>query len=206
MDKHHIKIRSFICLICFFFFVFLWGCDKPPEAPQQTKKVVQKITVAKTTERKAPAQPQKTDAQKPDPKKEAAKEVAAAKPKASLTDLFNPQGKLDPFEPLFQAKPIALAAKKKKRRSAPPTPLEKVSLEQLQLVAIIRTPDENKALVEEATGKGYIVKKGTYIGLNSAKIIQILKDRIVVEEEVEDVYGKVTVSKKSLKLQKSPGE
>jgi len=236
MDEHHIKIGSFICLICFSFFVFLWGCDKPPEAPQQTKKVIQKITVAKTTERKAPAQPQKADAQKPDPKKEAVKKVAATKPKAtldpskaesgvsekksdapvltkrqigktaSLTDLYNPQGKLDPFEPLFQAKPIALAAKKKKRRSAPPTPLEKVSLEQLKLVAIIRMPNENKALVQEATGKGYIVKKGTYIGLNSAKTIQILKDRIIVEEEVEDVYGKVTVSKKSLKLQKSPGE
>lgn len=236
MDKHHIKIGSFICLISFFFFVFLWGCDKPPEAPQQTKKVIQKISVAKTTERKAPAQPQKTDVQKPDPKKEAIKEAAATKPKAtldpskaepgvsekksdapvlakrqtggtsSLTDLFNPQGKLDPFEPLFQAKPIALAAKKKKRRSGPPTPLEKVSLEQLKLVAIVRTQNENKALVQEATGKGYIVKKGTYIGLNSAKIIKILKDRIIVEEEVEDVYGKVTVSKKSLQLQKSPGE
>ena len=67
-------------------------------------------------------------------------------------------------------------------------------------------PNENKALVQEATGKGYIVKAGTYIGLNSGKVVQILKDRIIIEEEVEDVYGKTTISKKSLQLQKSPGE
>ena len=67
-------------------------------------------------------------------------------------------------------------------------------------------PNENRALVQEATGKGYIVKTGTYIGLNSGKIVQILKDRIVIEEEVEDVYGKTTIPKKLLQLQKSPGE
>ncbi|UCD31086.1 MAG: pilus assembly protein PilP [Desulfobacterales bacterium] len=196
---------------------------------------MQKVAVAKKDESK-PAQPQTAGAQKPGPEKEVVKEMAAAKPQAapgpakaepdvsekktgapvlaekptvdtaSLTDLYDPQGKLDPFEPLFQAKPIALAAKKKKRKKAPPTPLEKVSLGQLKLVAIIRTENANKALVQEATGKGYIVKKGTYIGLNSGKIIQILKDRIIVEEEVEDVYGKIAVSKKSLQLQKFPGE
>lgn len=229
MDKHHIVIGSFICLFCFF--ALLWGCDKPPESPQQTKKVTQKIAVAKTTEKKAPAQPQKTDAQKPGLKEKT--EVVAATPKPaqnlpkaesgvekesavsakapkgetlSLSDLYDPQGRLDPFEPLFQPRPVALAAKKMKRRSAPPTPLEKVSLSQLKLVAIIRAPDENKALVQETTGKGYIVKTGTYIGLNSGKVVQILRDRIVIEEEVEDVYGKTTISKKSLQLQKSPGE
>ena len=135
--------------------------------------------------------------------------IAPMKPLAEkmigLSDLYDPQGKLDPFEPLFQTKTVALATKKKKR-STPVTPLEKMSLSQLQLVAIIRTPTENKALVQEATGKGYIVKKGTYIGLNSGKIVQILKDRIIIEEEVEDVYGKTTISKKSLQIQKSPGE
>ena len=233
MDKHHIKIRSFICLICFF--VLFWGCDKQPETPQQTKTVTQKITVAKKDE-STPVQPQKTELPKPEPKKETVKEAATVKPEVTpspskaesgvpekkpdlpvptkpqtekttvLTDLYNPQEKLDPFEPLFQTKTIAVVTKKKKRRRAPPTPLEKVSLGQLKLVAIIRAPNENKALVQEATGKGYIVKKGTYIGLNSGKIAQILKDSIIIEEEVEDVYGKVTVSKKSLKLQKPPGE
>lgn len=225
MDKHHIITGSFVCLICFF--VLLWGCDKPADTPPQTKKVTQKITVAQTTEGEAPGQPQNADAQKPDLKKATEKETAAAKPEAvegpaktespvsmepptqeliGVTDLYNSQGKLDPFEPLFQPKPIALAAKKKKKRSAPPTPLEKVSLSQLKLVAIIRAPNENKALVQEATGKGYIVKTGTYVGLNAGKIVQILKDKIIVEEEVEDVYGKITISKKTLQLQKSPGE
>jgi len=233
MDKHHIKIRGFICLI--FFFSLLWGCDQKSETPQQIKKVTKKIAVAKKDESK-PAPPKKTEVPKPEPKKEVVKEIATAKPKVTpntsmtkpggsekkpdttvikevqtiklsgINDIYNPKGKLDPFEPLFKAKRIALATKKIRRRRAPRTPLEKVSLSQLKLVAIIRTTNENKALVQEATGKGYIVKKGAYIGLNSGKIVQILKDRIIIEEEVEDVYGKTTVSKETLNLQKPPGE
>ena len=63
-----------------------------------------------------------------------------------------------------------------------------------------------RALVQETTGKGYVVKKGTYIGTNSGKIVQILKDRIIIEEESEDIYGKVPLIKKPIKLQKPPGE
>jgi type IV pilus assembly protein PilP len=61
-------------------------------------------------------------------------------------------------------------------------------------------------LVQETSGKGYVVTKGTYIGTNSGKIVQILKDRIIIEEESEDIYGKVSIIKKPLKLQKTPGE
>jgi len=73
-------------------------------------------------------------------------------------------------------------------------------------VGIIRSPSGNRALVQETSGKGYVVKKGTYIGTNSGKIVQILKDTIIIEEESEDIYGKVSITKKPIKLQKPPGE
>ena len=123
-----------------------------------------------------------------------------------ITDLYNPEGKLDPFAPLIKEKPVNLPVKNRKAvRRKLLTPLEKLDLSQLKLVAILRAQSGNRALVEEDSGKGYVIKKGTYIGTHSGKVAKILSDRIIVEEEVEDIYGKISVRKKEIKL-KPPGE
>jgi len=119
--------------------------------------------------------------------------------------------KIDPFAPLFKeevaSKPEeAVVAKSETKRRIPLTPLEKIDLSQLKLVGIVRAQSGEKALVEEASGKGYIVTKGTYIGLNAGRVLQILGDGIVIEEEIEDALGKVTIVRTELKLQKPPGE
>ena len=157
--------------------------------------------------------PKKTVVPKPPAKesalsKQKAKTSEAANTQLSeTTPLYNPEGKLDPFEPLFRKENVSVNTEKKKiKRRKPLTPLEKINLSQLSLVGIIRAPSGNRALVQEASGKGYIVKKGTYIGTQSGKVEQILEDRIIVEELGENIYGKETVIKKTLKLQKPPGE
>lgn len=125
---------------------------------------------------------------------------------------YDPVGKIDPFKPLFSDAPtietttanIPKVVKRKKR--IPRTPLERIDLSQLKLVGIVRSSDVDRALVEEVNGKGYVVKKGTYIGVNAGKVVQILSDRIVVEEEVENILGKIALEKTELKLQKPFGE
>ena len=119
---------------------------------------------------------------------------------------YNPRGKIDPFEPLFKDQPIIVASKQKRKKRIPRTPLEKIGLGQLKLVGVILARSGNKALVQEASGKGYIIKKGTYIGLNSGQVVEIQKDNVIIEEEVEDVLGKVTTRKTELRLPKPPGE
>jgi len=113
------------------------------------------------------------------------------------------RGKIDPFEPLFKDETVA---REKKKKRIPRTPLEKLSLGQLKLVAIIRAPSGNKALVEESSGKGYVIKKGTYIGLNSGKIIKIEKDNILIEEEIQNIQGNIEIRQIELKLRKPSGE
>jgi type IV pilus assembly protein PilP len=121
--------------------------------------------------------------------------------------LYNPAGKIDPFEPLFKDKPSPKKEMKSKRkRRVPRTPLERIDISQLKLVGIILAASGNRALVEESTGKGYVIKKGTYIGTNAGKVTAIEKDAVIVEEEYEDVFGKLKVQKKELKLPKPPGE
>jgi len=138
---------------------------------------------------------------------------AGAKPMIVLAAAsYDPAGRVDPFEPLFKEEPAgkatasAIPASKIKKPRPPLTPLEKVDLSQLALKAVLRTPRGNKALVEESSGKGYIIKKGTYIGTRSGTVVSILKDRVIIEEEFEDALGKVTIQEKELKLQKPLGE
>lgn len=209
MDKHSVFIRYIVCIFCFF--PLLWGCEKPSEPPLKSKKITKKIIVEKKEVQKATAKPKGTvpaDISNSKQKLVAEKSPTAKKTKIpEITDFYNPEGKLDPFEPLFKKERVSLAVGKKKiKRRKPLTPLERVSLSQLTLVGIIQAPSGNRALVQETTGKGYVIKKGTYIGTNSGKIVQILKDRIIIEEESEDIYGKVSLIKKPIKLQKPPGE
>jgi type IV pilus assembly protein PilP len=121
---------------------------------------------------------------------------------------YNPEGKIDPFAPLLKDEPVKvlLGDKPKREKREPTTPLEQIDLSQLKLTAIIRTPSGLKAMVEESTGKGYIVGIGTYMGIHSGKVMNILKDRIVVEEDVEDALGNVASRNSELKIQKPSGE
>ncbi len=97
---------------------------------------------------------------------------------------YNPAGKPDPFKPFIQLTPV------------------KSDISQLKLVAIISTPEGNIALVEDATGKGYFLKKGTLVGKNDGKVTKILKDRVIIEEVYQDVLGQTKTSEISLSLHK----
>jgi type IV pilus assembly protein PilP len=121
--------------------------------------------------------------------------------------LYNPAGKVDPFEPLFKDRPSQKKIKKSNRKKRQPrTPLERIDISQLKLVGIILASSGNRALVEESSGKGYVIKKGTYIGTNAGRVTDIKKNMVIVEEEYEDVFGKLKVQKKEIKLPKPPGE
>ena len=117
---------------------------------------------------------------------------------------YNPEGKIDPFKPLFQEKPDLPL--KRTRRRIPRTPLEKISLSQLKLTAIILAPSGNRALVQEASGKGYVIRNGTYIGLDGGKVVDIQRGRVIIEEEIEDIIGKLTKRQRELKIPKPAGD
>ena len=131
-------------------------------------------------------------------------EIAKMQPEGMVG--YNPEGKIDPFAPLFKEGIVSGLEKQNKERRIPRTPLEMVDLGQLKLVAIMHAKSGNKALVEEASGKGYIVAKGSYIGINSGRVVKILKDSIMIEEEAENIMGKRIIQERELKLQKPLGE
>lgn len=148
-----------------------------------------------------PLPPPKIEITKAAPKKvEPAKVVEKADPEKKVEPEFqyNPAGKPDPFKPFIEFTPL-----RERVRTTPLTPLQKYDISQLKLVAIISTPEGNIALVEDSTGKGYFIRRGTEIGKNDGKVLKILKDRIIIEELYEDVFGKVKKNEVPLLLHKT---
>ncbi len=133
-------------------------------------------------------------------KREPAKVVEKKEPEKMEEPEFqyNPIGKPDPFKPFIELTPV-----RERVRTTPLTPLQKYDLSQLKLVAIISTPEGNVALVEDSVGRGYFIKRGTEIGKNDGKVTKILKDRIIVEELYEDVFGNVKKSEIPMMLHKT---
>ena len=214
MRKYIIKILNIACIACLF---LCYGCNDQAEKQQKATVVSKKIVIPKK-ETQPVKKDQKIEISKPEIKKPDLKPETDKintgpnqKPDQQLelsetTDsyTYKIEGRIDPFASIFST--FADQNDEKKEKRIPLTPIEKVDLSQLKLVGIIFAPRGNKALVEDASGQGFIIKKGTGIGINSGRVIKILKGRVVVEEEAESILGKTSLVKRELKLQKPPGE
>ena len=180
------------------------GTQEEKESPsQKTKEAIEKF-------KKAPA----TVGQALDTLKEAAKAklqealggkqaakvetgsttLPAKKPEQPERPRYSSVGKRDPFRPL------SLKAKASQRARENLSPLERYELGQLKLVGIIWGIKEPRAMVEDATGLGYVVKIGTLIGPNEGKVKAIKPTEVVIEEHVTDFYGARKSQEVSMKL------
>jgi type IV pilus assembly protein PilP len=120
---------------------------------------------------------------------------------------YRPEGKIDPFVPLFKDETAVKPGEKSERKKRiPQTPLENLDLSQIKLTAIYQTSKGFRALVEESSGKGYVIDVGTYIGRNSGKVIAIQREAVHIEEEIEDALGNLRIETRELKLLKPVGE
>ena len=121
---------------------------------------------------------------------------------------YDPKGKIDPFKPFVRLE-LPTPSKKgpeKKRLTGPLTPLQRVSLDKVRVTGIAGSSSKRVAMVEDGGGKGYIVYVGTLIGSNDGRVIQILPDRVIVEEKLEERKGKDKSHRMALKLHKEEGE
>ncbi|MCF8124837.1 MAG: pilus assembly protein PilP [Desulfotignum sp.] len=114
------------------------------------------------------------------------------------------KSQLDPFMPLIQEqKQTPLKTEKQDKPLRVLTPLEKMDLSQIKLVAVVITDSRKIAMVEEPTGKGYEVKIGTYMGKNGGQVVDITFESIVVKEKVTDFKGDQTERFQEIKLHKT---
>ncbi len=180
-----------------------------------TKMAIQKGPQPRTesvqsgqTKRPEPSVPEKTGLMEP----EKSDSLRLAEGMTAKTDVFyDPAGKHDPFESPFEAEMdrigVAPAKQMVEKKRIPLTPLQRIALSQLKLAAIVLSPTGNKALVEDPSGKGYIISKGTYIGQDYGRVTEILGDKVIVEAETEDfLSGKPKLQTTELRLHKELGD
>ena len=120
---------------------------------------------------------------------------------------YNPVGKPDPFRPFID---LEIDLKKKTAVTAPKVlpinPLQRVSIDQLRLVGVGGDESSKIAMVQDPKGKFYPIFLGTYIGMNSGRVVQILLDRVIVEERIKLDSGKTKTNIITMKLHKEEGE
>lgn len=96
---------------------------------------------------------------------------------------YDPSGRRDPFAPIIQELQPG-----KVDMTLPP--LQRVTLTELNLIAIVWGAYGYTAMVQTPEGHGYTVRRGTRIGQNSGVVSAITERGIIVQERFTDVYGK----------------
>jgi type IV pilus assembly protein PilP len=110
---------------------------------------------------------------------------------------YNPLGKPDPFKPFVDVQ--STTVKKGKEGEAESIfPLQRVGVENFNLVGIAGDQIRRVAVVEDSNKKFYPLFIGTRIGLHNGKVADILADRVTVDE----LHGK-KVKRIILKLRKN---
>ena len=96
---------------------------------------------------------------------------------------YDPSGRRDPFAPVVQQLQPG-------KMDANLPPLQRVSLTELNLIAIVWGSYGYTAMVQTPEGYGYAVRRGTRLGQNNGVVSAITERGIIVQERFTDVYGK----------------
>ena len=124
--------------------------------------------------------------------------------KAAPAYKYNPIGKPDPFKPFIEQE---LSPKKKiESRNLPISPLQREALHSFRLVGVSVDDHRRIAIVQDVRGRGYPIFLGTYIGQNGGRVVEILPDRIIVEEKMKAENKKAKTNRLTIKLRKDEGE
>jgi type IV pilus assembly protein PilP len=110
--------------------------------------------------------------------------------------VYDPRGKTDPFKPFITEMEI----EEKGERKKPKTYLETLDLSQLQLTAIIVSPNGNFAMVRDSKGLGYVIRKGTAIGINGGVVADVKEKEVLIREEYRDFRGEKKTREVTKKL------
>lgn len=141
--------------------VLLTGCEEEQTPAQPASKPAAKVAVAPAGQ----SQPA---------------EAVAAPPAAKF--VYRLDGRRDPFVPLIATKATIGDFE---------NPLEAFDLPQFTVKAVIIGMGETKAMVTAPDGKAYILKKGMRLGKANGVILEITQKRVLVEEQYQDMTGKI---------------
>jgi len=78
--------------------------------------------------------------------------------------------------------------------------LETFDLTTLKIVATMRMGEDRVAMIEDGTGKGYIVRRGNYMGKNNGRIEKITDNSLYLVEQIVNPAGDIVDRQVTLTL------
>lgn len=112
---------------------------------------------------------------------------------------YSPIGKRDPFRSIFEDLIDA-------KGTGDETELQRFELDQLKLVAVVTGRATPYAMVEDPSGKGHTITRGTLIGKNWGRVATIANDCVQVKEEYRDYTGRKVANQISMCLPRPTDE
>jgi Tfp pilus assembly protein PilP len=106
---------------------------------------------------------------------------------------YDPTGKRDPFRSFIIEQQQARA---KQERG----PLEQFDLNQLFVVAVVWGTERPRALVQDPSGRDYVVQEGTPIGKNDGLVLRIHDNSVLVRETYVDYLGAQTTKEIEMRV------
>lgn len=110
--------------------------------------------------------------------------------------VYHREGRPDPFTPFIPEKLLAAPADHEKL-----TGMRRFEPGQLTLVSIVFTENGALAMVEDSTGKGYIIKKGTDIG-RSGVVAEIIPNEVIIKQHMLTTTGEKRIQTVKMVLRK----
>lgn len=164
--------------------VCIWGGELWAEAPSLPAQ----IAPMRQDAIKLPTVPESAPMSSPTMETTAANPVMPLSSQLPLTDGtgtfgYDPSGRRDPFAPIVQELQPG-----KVDSNLPP--LQRVTLTELNLIAVVWGAYGYTAMVQTPEGHGYTVRRGTRIGQNNGVVSAVTERGIIVQERFTDIYGK----------------
>lgn len=129
------------------------------------------------------------------------RQLSSARPAAPSGPVFDFTGKRDPFKSFVEVQQAAKAPPVLRPKDV--LPIQSFDVEKFRVIGIITGMAENRAMIVDPSGKGYVVKSGMEIGTNEGRISRITATTVEVIERFRDDNGrlqqrtvKLTLSKK----------
>ncbi|WP_040335585.1 pilus assembly protein PilP [Candidatus Magnetobacterium casense] len=124
----------------------------------------------------------------------------ADKPIVIVPYEYKSEGRRDPFMSILELNKKKRQKEKEPRDTRILSPLETVNWAKMKLIGIVIDRIDKYASVVLSDGRAFAIKKGTFIGMNGGKVVEIRHDRIIVEEIMVDDLGRSIVKRLSMCL------
>ena len=109
-------------------------------------------------------------------------------------------GVRDPFQPFAGINPGEIGQGGAKG----PDALQRLSVSQIYVVGVILSK-QNRALIQDSSGMGYIIIEGTLLGENNGIVTKVAKEGVTIKQHFKDYMGRITTREVVLALKKEEG-